>query len=88
MLQKNPLSPPRPHPAPRATEPAAPTSARRRAFLSAEDFDGTGVLAGLDPCESRYWWIPELAPPDAAIGGRDDATQATSGRRTDDAATA
>lgn len=29
-------------------------------FVSAEDFDRTGILAGLDPCESRYWWMPEL----------------------------
>lgn len=29
-------------------------------FLSAEDFDGTGILAGVEPCASNYWWIPEL----------------------------
>jgi hypothetical protein len=29
-------------------------------FVSAEDFDSTGLLAGMDPCESRYWWMPEL----------------------------
>ena len=37
-------------------------------FVSAEDFDGTGILAGVDPCESRYWWVPEL-PADAVGGG-------------------
>ena len=29
-------------------------------FLSAEDFDATGILAGVEPCASNYWWIPEL----------------------------
>ncbi len=29
-------------------------------FLSADDFEGTGILAGVDPCASNYWWIPEL----------------------------
>jgi hypothetical protein len=29
-------------------------------FASAEDYDATGILAGVDPCESRYWWMPEL----------------------------
>jgi len=29
-------------------------------FLSAEDFDSTGILAGVEPCASNYWWIPEL----------------------------
>ena len=33
-------------------------------FLSADDFEGTGILAGVDPCESRYWWIPELLAPE------------------------
>ncbi|MFM8707229.1 MAG: hypothetical protein ACKOHK_03865, partial [Planctomycetia bacterium] len=23
-------------------------------------YDATGILAGVDPCESRYWWMPEL----------------------------
>lgn len=31
-------------------------------FLSAEDFDATGILAGVEPCASNYWWIPELHP--------------------------
>lgn len=36
--------------------------AERRAapFVSPEDFDVTGVLAGVDCSESRYWWVPEL----------------------------
>ena len=29
-------------------------------FASAEDYDSTGILTGVDPCESRYWWMPEL----------------------------
>ena len=29
-------------------------------FASAEDYDATGILTGFDPCESRYWWMPEL----------------------------
>lgn len=29
-------------------------------FVSADDFDATGVLVGFDPSASRYWWIPEL----------------------------
>ena len=62
MLQKNPLAPPRPLRtcqalAGRPGQPAGPTADR---FVSAEDFDRTGILAGLDPCESRYWWIPEF----------------------------
>lgn len=39
---------------PRLVGPAAD------AFVSAEDFDRTGILTGVDPCESRYWWLPEL----------------------------
>jgi hypothetical protein len=29
-------------------------------LLSAEDFDDTGILVGVDPCASSYWWTPEL----------------------------
>ena len=38
-------------------------------FASAEDYDATGILAGVDPCESRYWWMPDLfaAPPAAPV---------------------
>lgn len=42
--------------------------------MSAEDFDVTGLLAGMDPCESRYWWMPELhvqrlaATPSRGVG--------------------
>jgi hypothetical protein len=53
MLKPNPLCPP-----PRFGRAGGgldPT-----ATVSAEDFDATGILAGMDPCESRYWWVPEL----------------------------
>jgi hypothetical protein len=61
MLQKNPLQPPLPAADPiptaeRMTPPALP-------FVSAEDFDRTGILTGVDPCESRYWWIPDIDEP-------------------------
>ena len=73
MLQRNPLQPPQPY--------AAPTPARTSGravpagFISAEDYDATGVLSGVDPCESRYWWMPELYGPEpaAAIGDRQAA---------------
>jgi hypothetical protein len=42
---------------------------RGRGFTSAEDFDATGILAGVDPCESRYWWLPELAGGGGAQAG-------------------
>lgn len=32
--------------------------------MSAEDFDGVGILAGIDTCASSYWWMPELYGPD------------------------
>jgi hypothetical protein len=47
--------------------------------VSAEDFDGTGVLAGVDPCESRYWWIPELLAPEGD-GRHDGATDLQAAR--------
>ena len=40
---------------------AAPQTARR--FVSAEDFDRTGIFTGFDPCVSAYWWMPELYGP-------------------------
>ena len=65
MLQRNPLRPPRPFLPPSPVGEVRPGGAG--GFVSAEDFDATGVLAGVDPCESRYWWIPELYGPDAAM---------------------
>ena len=64
MLQRNPLQPPRPFLSPAPIGQVRP--AGDGGFVSAEDFDATGVLTGVDPCESRYWWMPELYGPDAA----------------------
>lgn len=50
-------------------------------FLAAEDFDGTGILAGIDLCASSYWWIPEMYATgegiDAAFPATLQATQRT-----------
>lgn len=60
MLTPNPLYPPsgvgRGGPSTRGVA----TPGWSRPFVSAEDFDATGILTGMDPCESRYWWVPEL----------------------------
>ena len=66
MLQKNPLCPPLPSPLPHAAASAAAAAVGER-FVSAGDFDATGVLAGMDPSESRYWWMPELYGPDPDV---------------------
>lgn len=76
MLQRNHLQPPRPAAMPRHAATDVPAAARP--FVSAEDFDVTGLLAGVDPCESRYWWMPELYGPD--VDARAVEIQAT--RRT------
>ena len=65
MLRSNPLQPPRPFPPPAVEAIAAGTG---RGFVSPEDYDRTGILTGMDPCESRYWWLPELYAPAAAAG--------------------
>ena len=67
MLSKNPLHPPRCF---TAETPASPcmTGRPEASFVSAEDFDQTGILAGVDPCESRYWWLTELHEPTTAQG--------------------
>lgn len=66
-----------------------------RPFVSAEDFDATGILTGVDACASSYWWMPELHGADVgpdfssapvqvrlaeSLAGRPDRDQAT--RRT------
>ena len=79
MLERNRLQPPRPSaPLPTAGGLDSYGSGCGGLFASAEDYDATGILAGVDPCESRYWWMPELyaAPSDAA---RFDASLAMSG---------
>ena len=70
VLQQNPLQPPRPF---TTTGSGTGLGGVRNAgllsaggFVSAEDFDATGILAGVDPCESRYWWVPELYGPEAS----------------------
>ncbi len=62
MLLKNPLQPPVPprHPAGLPPHGVRQPSTGAAPFVSADDFDVTGVLGGMDPCESRYWWMPEL----------------------------
>lgn len=64
MLRVNPLQPPRPFVA--GLTPAASRPAGRASFVAAEDYDSTGIMAGVDPSESRYWWLPELYAPEPA----------------------
>lgn len=86
MLERNRLQPPRPSsPSPTAGWFDGVAAGCSGLFASPEDFDATGILAGVDPCESRYWWMPELftsqtlssqtLPSQANIG---EATMATS----------
>jgi hypothetical protein len=79
MLRKNPLHPPRPFPS-ADSSPARAVSvvggeARQSdaaaGFLSADAFDPTGILLGVDPAEPCYWWMPELYGPDGAAGSGD-----------------
>jgi hypothetical protein len=60
----------------------APQSPTR--FLSAEDFDRTGILTGVDPCASSYWWMPDLhatgAEGDAFLPATLQATQRAGSR--------
>jgi len=69
MLERNRLQPPRPS-APSQTDGGfdGPTAGYGGLFASAEDYDCTGILAGVDPCESRYWWMPELYTSPIAAG--------------------
>lgn len=39
-------------------------------FASAEDYDATGILAGVDPYESRYWWMPDLFAAEESAAGQ------------------
>lgn len=65
MILKNPCQPPLPVKS--AQRPF--NRAEASPFVSAEDFDRTGILAGMDPCESRYWWMPELYGPEPVDQG-------------------
>lgn len=61
MLERNRLQPPRPSaPLQTASSFDGPVTGCAGLFASPEDYDATGILAGVDPCESRYWWIPDL----------------------------
>jgi hypothetical protein len=61
MLERNRLQPPR-SAAPLQTAGGfdGPATGCAGLFASAEDYDATGILAGVDPYESCYWWMPEL----------------------------
>ena len=79
MLRKNPLQPPRPYsPATSAGEVGCRPGVAN--FVAAEDFDGTGIMAGVDTSESRYWWMPELYGPDDSAPA--PVAQAASGSST------
>ena len=93
MLERNRLQPPRPSsPSPTAGWFDGVAAGCSGLFASPEDFDATGILAGVDPCESRYWWMPELftsqtlssqtLPSQANIG---EATMATSSGESENA---
>jgi hypothetical protein len=76
MLERNRLQPPRPPApsqtngwsdvpssySPSSDSPSwdALAGACAGLFASAEDYDATGILTGVDPSESCYWWMPEL----------------------------
>jgi hypothetical protein len=61
MLERNRLQPPRSS-APLQTSGGfdGPATGCAGLFASPEDYDATGILAGVDPYESCYWWMPEL----------------------------
>lgn len=83
MLQKNPLFPP----VPLRSRPQAviEAPAHRVTLVAAEDFDATGILVGMDPSASRYWWLPELYGPDThGFAGR--GSEGASGRCADTSA--
>jgi len=89
MLEKSRLNPPRRHREDAFRQPAEPTRTAASGlegsfFVSAEDFDGTGILAGCDPCASNYWWMPELfaAECDGCGADRGHATLRTTSRPT------
>jgi len=73
MLERNCPAPSLPSAPPRSNDW---TDGQRAGglFASAEDYDATGILAGVDPCESRYWWMPDLfvTPSMAAVASMAD----------------
>lgn len=71
MLEQNRLLPPASSPAALPPTPAVfdwQAAVLDGAFASPEDYDSTGILAGVDPFESRYWWMPELYTGGSAAG--------------------
>jgi hypothetical protein len=63
MLERNLLQPPRSSaPLQSAGWLDSQAAGCSGLFASPEDYDATGILAGVDPYESRYWWMPELFP--------------------------
>jgi hypothetical protein len=69
MLERNRLQPPRPSAPPQTAGWCDGFSGLSSGlFASAEDYDATGILAGVDLCESRYWWMPELCMSPASTG--------------------
>ena len=88
MLERNRLQPPRPSsPSPTAGWFDGVAAGCSGLFASPEDFDATGILAGVDPCESRYWWMPELFTSQAlqSQAGSGEATMATSSGESENA---
>ena len=89
MLEPNRLNPPQSFRA-SPTAPVRPAAVGTgQVFVSADDFDATGILAGCDPCASNYWWMPELhsaVPAELGVasvadaGGRRHATRRVSAR--------
>jgi len=89
MLEPNRLNPPQPYRVPQLATASAAQVRAAGVFISADDFDSTGILAGCDPCASNYWWMPELhtaAPAELAVmavadtGVASQATRRTSAR--------
>ena len=89
MLEPNRLNPPHSSPVPTGAALPPGPAPKRRMFVSADDFDATGILAGCDPSASNYWWMPELhtaVPADLAVatvadaGAERQATRRTSAR--------
>ena len=77
MLERNRLQPPRPS-APSQTAGGFDglTAGCGGLFASPEDYDATGILAGVDPYESCYWWMPELYTSPTIAGESTLATTA------------
>ena len=80
MLRINPLQPPRPLSVTSAA--AAPRATVGAGFVAAEDYDSTGIMAGVDPSESQYWWLPELYGPEPAQAPAAVSPAAQATRRT------